>query len=94
MASTPMVQELLKAAGMKDAYDEGVAEIIRKYIRKDTGRKVTKTITWPGTPISNHPLVFTPTLHAMVESGECKLVKVPVPTTLRRKGYTTYVTFA
>jgi hypothetical protein len=91
MPSSPAIQELLKAAGMKDAYDEGVAEIIRKYIRKDTGRKVTKTITWPGTPISNHPLVFTPTLRAMVASGECKLVDVP--TTLRRKGYT-YVTFA
>ena len=59
---------------MADAYDEGVANLIRESIRKNTGRKVKGTQPWPGTPITHLPLVFSPTMHAMIRSGEIEIV--------------------
>jgi hypothetical protein len=91
MATSKAVKALLAAVGMGDGYDQGCAEIIRRSIRKDTGRKAAPGKIWPGTPLTIFPLVFSPTVRAMIQRGEVELCYVDNPR--RPSGRTAYLRF-
>jgi hypothetical protein len=57
--------------------DPYIANRIRELIRETTGRHVPNVEPWPGCPINHFPLMFAPTLNAMIASGEVEVVSRP-----------------